>query len=87
MLKQIEKDMMEALKNKNKAKAGALRLLISKCKNKAIEVGHELTDPEVIKVLQSAAKQHKESIRMYNCLLYTSPSPRDIPLSRMPSSA
>ena len=32
MLKQIEKDMMEALKNKNKAKAGALRLLISKSK-------------------------------------------------------
>ena len=88
MLKQIEKDMMEALKNKNKAKAGALRLLISKCKNKAIEVGHELTDPEVIKVLQSAAKQHKESIRMYkDCLLYTSPSPRDTILSRMPSSA
>ena len=24
---------------------------------------------------------------LYNCLLYTSPSPRDIPLSRMPSSA
>ena len=23
----------------------------------------------------------------YSCLLYTSPSPRDIPLSRMPSSA
>ena len=23
----------------------------------------------------------------YTCLLYTSPSPRDIPLSRMPSSA
>jgi|TARA_B100001741_G_C16418181_1_gene534921 uncharacterized protein YqeY len=65
MLKQIEKDMMEALKNKDRAKAGALRLLISKCKNKAIEVGHELSDSEVIKVLQSAAKQHKESIRMY----------------------
>ena len=65
MLKQIEKDMMEALKNKNKEKAGVLRLLISKCKNKAIEVGHELSDSEVIKVLQTAAKQHKESIRMY----------------------
>ena len=51
--------------NKNKEKAGALRLLISKCKNKAIEVGHELSDSEVIKVLQTAAKQHKESIRMY----------------------
>ena len=33
--------------------------------NKAIEVGHELSDSEVIKVLQTAAKQHKESIRMY----------------------
>ena len=65
MLKQIEKDMMEALKNKDRAKAGALRLLISKCKNKAIEVGHELSDSEVIKVLQTAAKKHKESIRMY----------------------
>ena len=65
MLKQIEKDMMEALKNKDREKAGVLRLLISKCKNKAIEVGHELSDQEVIKVLQSAAKQHKESIRMY----------------------
>tara|TARA_Y200000002_G_scaffold361714_1_gene348058 strand:- start:1180 stop:1617 length:438 start_codon:yes stop_codon:yes gene_type:complete len=65
MLKQIEKDMMRALKNKEREKAGALRLLISKCKNKAIEVGNELSDQEVIKVLQSAAKQHKESIRMY----------------------
>ena len=24
---------------------------------------------------------------LYNCLLYTSPSPRDTPISRMPSSA
>ena len=28
-----------------------------------------------------------ESDRMYPCLLYTSPSPRDATLSRMPSSA
>ena len=65
MLQQIEKDMMEALKKKDRAKAGVLRLLMSKCKNKAIALGHELSDTEVIKVLQSAAKQHKESIRMY----------------------
>ena len=65
MLKQIEKDMMQALKNKEKEKAGALRLLISKCKNKSIALGHELSEQEVIKVLQSAAKQHKESIKMY----------------------
>ena len=65
MLKQIEKDMMEALKNQEKEKAGVLRLLISKCKNKANELGHDLSDQEVVKVLQTAAKQHKESIKMY----------------------
>ena len=65
MLKKIEKDMMQALKNKEKEKAGALRLLISRCKNKSIELGHELSEQEVIKVLQTAAKQHKESIKMY----------------------
>ena len=65
MLKKIEKDMMSALKNKEKEKAGSLRLIISKCKNKAIELGRDLTDSEVIKVLQTAAKQHKESIKMY----------------------
>ena len=28
-----------------------------------------------------------DTIQMYNCLLYTSPSPRDLSTSRMPSSA
>ena len=65
MLKKIEKDMMSALKNKEKEKAGSLRLIISKCKNKAIELGRDLSDSEVIKVLQTAAKQHKESIKLY----------------------
>ena len=30
---------------------------------------------------------HKNSVGYYNCLLYTSPSPRDRQKSRMPSSA
>ena len=30
---------------------------------------------------------HKRSIKLITCLLYTSPSPRDGLLSRMPSSA
>ena len=29
----------------------------------------------------------KENAKTYNCLLYTSPSPRDLSTSRMPSSA
>ena len=42
--------------------------------------------------LQTAAQTNEKTIRnletqMKNCLLYTSPSPRDATLSRMPSSA
>ena len=36
-----------------------------------------------IKVLQDK----RRNAQMYNCLLYTSPSPRDLSTSRMPSSA
>ena len=33
------------------------------------------------------APAKKELVLNYNCLLYTSPSPRDLSTSRMPSSA
>jgi len=65
MLHQIEIDLKEALKNQDKAKVGVLRILISKCKNKSIATGKPLEDSEVMKVLQTAAKQHKESIKLY----------------------
>ena len=32
-------------------------------------------------------KAKKQGTRAYDCLLYTSPSPRDLSTSRMPSSA
>lgn len=65
MLQQIENDLKEALKNQDKIKSGVLRLLIAKCKNKSIATGKSLEDSEVLKVLQTAAKQHKESIKLY----------------------
>ena len=65
MLHQIEIDLKDALKNQDKAKVGVLRILISKCKNKSIAKGKPLEDSEIMKVLQTAAKQHKESIKLY----------------------
>ena len=65
MLQQIENDLKNALKKQDKIKAGVLRLLISKCKNKSIATGSPLNDSDVMKVLQTAAKQHKESIKLY----------------------
>ena len=65
MFDQIQNDMTTALKNGEKVKANTLRLLISKLKNKAIEVGSSLDDKQILQVIQKTAKQHKESIRMY----------------------
>ena len=36
---------------------------------------------------ETRVNNENKTIEFYNCLLYTSPSPRDDPLSRMPSSA
>ena len=49
-------------------------------------------ESELNAVLASALRQAREANpfegqKIYVCLLYTSPSPRDRPLSRMPSSA
>ena len=65
MLHKIEMDLKDALKTQDKAKVRVLRILISKCKNKSIATGKPLEDSEVMKVLQTAAKQHKESIKLY----------------------
>ena len=65
MLRQIEIDLKDALKSQDKVKVGVLRILISKCKNKSIATSKPLEDSEVMKVLQTAAKQHKESIKLY----------------------
>ena len=42
---------------------------------------------DVVKVGVRITEGKKERIQYFDCLLYTSPSPRDGLLSRMPSSA
>ena len=65
MFDQIQNDMKTALKNGEKVKANTIRLLISKLKNKAIEIGSSLDEKQILQVIQKTAKQHKESIKMY----------------------
>ena len=47
--------------------------------------GFRLDDGRIIAVM--AAAEPLLAVRHYNCLLYRSPSPRDMRRSRMPSSA
>ena len=66
-----------------KAKARGYKTVPSKYKQKFIEMYGPL--PEKGKFLDKIAKATKIKKRI--CLLYTSPSPRDMSASRMPSSA
>ena len=49
--------------------------------------GYPISIPLVLTVKQYESLVLKEQMQLYFCLLYTSPSPRDATLSRMPSSA
>lgn len=58
----IESDLKAALKEKDKPRLSALRLIKAAIKNKEIEKGSPLSEEDLIALLSSLAKQRKESI-------------------------
>ena len=64
----------------------ALVLMISFNANAWWDTGHEMVCSEAYNLLSPAAKKAVDPLSEA-CLLYTSPSPRDVEESRMPSSA
>ena len=65
MLNQLQKELVVAMKAGEKAKMMGLRNIIGKLKAAKIDKGESLTNEESLKILQSAAKQLKESIDQY----------------------
>ena len=65
LVDKIQKDMYKAMKEKEKEKINALRNIIGKLKYRYIDKGDKLTGQEEIKVIQSLAKQRRESIEIY----------------------
>ncbi len=61
----IMADMKEAMKAKDTVRLSTLRLLLSEIKNKEIDKRGELTDDEILAVIQKAVKQRRESIQQY----------------------
>lgn len=62
----ITEDIKSSLKNGNKDRVSALRLLLSAIKQKEIDSRSELSDQEVIQITTKLAKQRKESINQYS---------------------
>ena len=65
LVDEIQKDMYKAMKEKEKERINALRNIIGKLKYRYIDKRDKLTEQEEIKVIQSLAKQRRESIKMY----------------------
>jgi len=65
LFKKIQNDMYTAMKAGEKESTNTLRITLAKLKDKQIEKRGNLTEDEVIKIIQTLVKQRKESIELY----------------------
>ncbi len=61
----IRSDMLDATRARNNVLRDTLRLMVAAIENGRIDAGHDLSDDEVVRVLQKEAKQRRESIEEY----------------------
>lgn len=62
---QIDQDLTAALKAGQNERLSVLRLIKTALKYQQIQSGQELSDADVMKVLQREAKQRRDSIKQY----------------------
>ncbi|MCJ7792706.1 MAG: GatB/YqeY domain-containing protein [Candidatus Marinimicrobia bacterium] len=65
MKAKIQADMKQALKKKEALVVSTLRLLLAEIHNQEIEKQKELTDEEIVGVVQKEVKRRKEAIEAY----------------------
>ena len=65
LLKKLQDEMKKALKSKNTLKLSVIRMLISEIKKEQIDKKKELSDEEILKIIQRYAKQRREAIEQY----------------------
>jgi uncharacterized protein YqeY len=62
---QIRADLTSAMKARDAERTSNLRMLQAAVKNEQINLGHELTDEEVLAIIRKGVKQRQESIEQY----------------------
>ena len=62
---QITEDMKTAMRAKDSARLGAIRLLLSAIKQREVDERIELTDADVIAVIEKMLKQRRDSIAAF----------------------
>ena len=66
LVEQIQRDLVQAMKNRDAARVGVLRMISAALKNKQIEKKAALSDEDVIQVLKTQQKQRAESIEQFD---------------------
>jgi len=64
-LEKIQLDLKDAMKKRDAVRTRTLRMLLSKLKEKRIEVLHDLKEEEELAVIRKAAKERQDSARTY----------------------
>ena len=65
LLERLNKDMKQAMKNKEKDKLSVIRMVKSALQNEAIKLGKTLTEDEELTVLSRELKQRKDSLQEF----------------------
>ena len=65
LFKKIQSDMYTAMKAGEKETTNTLRITFAKLKDKQIDKRDELSEEEIIKIIQTLVKQRKESIEIF----------------------
>ena len=63
--KTIQKDLVDAQKNKDQEKVDTLRLVMSEIKNRRIDSGKDLKENEILEILRKEIKKRKDSIKAF----------------------
>jgi len=65
LIKQVEQDMIQAAKAKDKIRLSALRLIKTATHNREIDLKRELNEAEMLQLLSGMVKQRKDSIEQF----------------------
>lgn len=65
MKKQVEQDMIQAAKDRDKIRLSALRLIKTAMHNREIDLKRELNEPELLQLLSGMVKQRRDSIEQF----------------------
>ncbi|MGZ4778328.1 MAG: GatB/YqeY domain-containing protein [Thermoanaerobaculia bacterium] len=65
LTEQVRADLTESMKARTADRTSTLRMLQAALKNEQINLGHELSDEEVLAIIRKSVKQRQDSIEQY----------------------